>query len=80
MDMWEPFISSTSEHVPDAQSKIVFDPFHIMKYMLEAVDAVRKAEHRRLLANGDETLKRTKFLWFFSQEIFPRSRWIGSLA
>jgi transposase len=74
MDMWEPFISSTSEHVADAQSKIVFDRFHIMKHMLEAVDAVRKAEHRRLLANGDETLKRTKFLWFFSKENFPEEQ------
>jgi transposase len=71
MDMWEPFISSTWEYVADAGSKIVFDRFHIMKHMLEAVDAVRKAEHRRLLAEGDETLKRTKYLWFFSEENFP---------
>lgn len=71
MDMWEPFISSTSQHVPDAASKIVFDRFHIMKHMLEAIDAVRKSEHRRLLEEGDDTLKRTKFLWFFSEENFP---------
>jgi transposase len=71
MDMWEPFVSSTSQHVPDAASKIVFDRFHIMKHMIEAVDGVRKAEHRRLLAQGDETLKRTKYLWFFSEENFP---------
>lgn len=71
MDMWEPFISSTWRHVADAASKIVFDRFHIMKHMLEAVDAVRKAEHRRLLADGDETLKRTKYFWFFSKENFP---------
>ena len=60
-----------AQHVPDAASKIVFDRFHIMKHMLEAVDAVRKAEHRRLLAEGDDTLKRTKYLWFFSEENFP---------
>jgi transposase len=29
MDMWEPFITSTHEHVSDAANKIVFDRFHI---------------------------------------------------
>ncbi len=71
MDMWEPFISSTREHVPQASGKIVFDRFHVMKHMTAAVDAVRKAEHRRLLANGDDTLKRTKYLWLFSEENLP---------
>jgi transposase len=71
MDMWEPFITSTWHSVPDAARKIVFDRFHIMKHMLEAVDAVRKSEHRRLLAEGDDTLKRTKYLWLFSEENLP---------
>jgi len=72
MDMWEPFISSTWEYIDHAGSKIVFDRFHIMKHMVEAVDAVRKDEHRRLMAQGDETLKRTKYFWFFSKENFPK--------
>ena len=74
MDMWEPFVSSTRQFVPEASEKIVFDRFHIMKHMLEAVDAVRKAEHRRLLADGDETLKRTKYLWLFSAENLPQDQ------
>jgi transposase len=81
MDMWEPFISSTREHVPHAGGKIVFDRFHIMKHMTEAVDGVRKAEHRRLLAEGDETLKRTKYLWLFSEENLPEryTEWFAGL-
>jgi transposase len=71
MDMWEPFFSSTTQYVPDAHSKIVFDRFHIMKHMLEAVDTVRKIEHRRLMADDNDTLKSTKYFWFFSQENFP---------
>jgi transposase len=71
MDMWEPFISSTAAHVPGGRSKIVFDRFHIMKHMGEAVDAVRKAEHRRLRGEGDETLKRTKYLWLYAEENLP---------
>jgi len=73
MDMWEPFIASTAEHVPEGRSKIVFDRFHVMKHMTEAVDAVRKWEHRRLQADGDETLKKTKYLWLYSEENLPES-------
>jgi transposase len=71
MDMWEPYISATLQHVPDAGNKIVFDRFHVMKHMLEAVDSVRKAEHRNLQAEGDDTLKGTKFYWLFSEEKVP---------
>jgi transposase len=73
MDMWEPFIASTVAHVPAGRSKIVFDRFHIMKHVSEAVDAVRKAEHRRLQGEGDETLKRTKYLWLYAEENLPES-------
>jgi transposase len=71
MDMWEPFILSTREFVPRADTKIVFDRFHIMKHMTEAVDHVRKAEHRRLQEEKDDTLKRTKYLWLFSEVNLP---------
>ena len=71
MDMWDPFIASTVAHVPDGASKIVFDRFHIMKHMLEAVDEVRKREHGMLKADGDETFKGTKYLWLFSEENLP---------
>ena len=71
MDMWDPFVASTVAYVPDAESKIVFDRFHIMKHMLEAVDDVRKWEHRLLKAEGDQTLKGTKYLWLFSEENLP---------
>lgn len=33
MDMWDPFMSSTMDHVPDASSRIVFDRFHVMKHV-----------------------------------------------
>ncbi len=71
MDMWEPFITSTWKHLPRPWDKIVFDRFHVMKHMTEAVDNVRKAEHRRLQEQGDDTLKRSKYIWLFSQENLP---------
>lgn len=68
MDMWEPYVQATLEAVPLAGDKIVFDRFHIMQHMTEAVDDVRKAEHRALSREGDESLKGTKYLWLTSQE------------
>ena len=39
-----------------------------MKHMSEAVDDVRKAEHRALLAEGDTTLTGTKYLFLKGQD------------
>ncbi len=64
MDMWEPYFTATMAHVPDAGAKIVHDRFHVMKHVNEAVDKVRKQEHKALMAQGYETLK-GKYLWLF---------------
>jgi transposase len=71
MDMWDPFVASTVAQVPNGESTIVFDRFHIMKHMMEAVDEIRKWEHGLLKAEGDEALKGTKYLWLFSEEKLP---------
>jgi len=71
MDMWEPYVKSTLAHVPGAASKIVHDPFHLVKYMNEAVNDVRKSEHRRLQAAGDDILKSTRQLWLYGMENVP---------
>jgi len=71
MDMWEPYLQSTLAHVPGAASKIVHDPFHLVKYMNEAVNDVRKSEHRRLQSLGDDTLKNTRQLWLYGMENVP---------
>ncbi len=71
MDMWEPYIASTRSHVPNGERKIVFDRFHIMKQMNEAVDAVRKQENRLLMEEDIDVLKGTKFMWLVSEENVP---------
>lgn len=71
MDMWEPYVKATVENVPLAKEKIVFDRFHVMKQMNEAVDQVRRAEHRKLKAEGDETLTGTRHLWLYGRENLP---------
>jgi transposase len=71
MDMWEPYAQSVRAHLPDANAKIVFDPFHIVSHMTHAVDLVRRREHRALSADGDATLKGSKYLWLYGAENVP---------
>jgi transposase len=71
MDMWDPYIAATKAYIPDAAKKIVFDRFHVMRHVLEAVDKVRKNEHKQLSELGEEILKGTKYLWLWSQENIP---------
>jgi transposase len=63
MDMCTPYIQSTLLNVPLADEKIVFDKFHIVQSLNRAVDQVRRSEHRRLSALGDDSLKGTRFDW-----------------
>lgn len=71
MDMWEPFISSTRAHLTEPDGKIVFDRYHLMKYLTTAVDTVRKQENRALMATGDKRLAGSKYLWLYSAENLP---------
>jgi transposase len=63
MDMWDPYIASVREHVPEAGGKIVFDKFHIAKHLGEAVDRVRRRENKTLRAAGDDRLAGTRYDW-----------------
>lgn len=68
MDMWAPYIKSVREHVPNADEKIAFDRFHVAKHLGDAVDKVRRGEHRELKSDGDDRLKGTKYLWLQNPE------------
>jgi transposase len=70
-DMWDPYLKSIRAHVPDADAKIVFDRFHVMRHLTWAVDTVRKREHRELRRIGDDTLLGSKYLWLYSRENLP---------
>ena len=61
MDMWPAFMSAAKACVP--QADIVHDKFHVAKYLGEAVDAVRKQEHRRLSEAGTSPLTGSKWAW-----------------
>jgi transposase len=71
MDMWEPYANSVRSHLDDADDKIVFDRYHVMKNVVSAVDTVRKQENRALVASGDRSLTGSKYLWLYSAENLP---------
>jgi transposase len=59
MDMWKPFRNMTNEHAP--QAAILFDKFHVMRHLGEALDKVRKAEYARLSGGDRSFIKGQKY-------------------
>jgi len=65
MDMSAGFAAATRAQAP--QAAIVHDKFHVAKLLNDAVDQTRRAEHQQLHAEGDDTLKNTRYLWLHGQ-------------
>jgi transposase len=58
--MWPAFMKAARKHLPEAD--LLHDKFHVAKHLGEAVDAVRKQEHRALTQQADLRLKGAKYL------------------
>ena len=59
MDMWKPFRNATLARAP--QAAILFDKFHIMRHLGEALDKVRKSEYARLSGKNRRYIKGQKY-------------------
>ena len=59
MDMWKPFRNSTHRNAP--QAAVLFDKFHILRHLSEALDTVRKREYARLSAGKRRFIKGQKY-------------------
>ena len=59
MDMWKPFRLATNTHAP--QAAILFDKFHVIRHLGEALDAVRKSEYARLQGRERRYIKGQKY-------------------
>lgn len=59
--MWPAYMSAARQCMP--QADIVHDKFHVAKYLGDAVDAVRKQEHRSLSKAGTSPLTGSKWAW-----------------
>jgi len=69
MDMWSAFINSTKKAVPDAD--IVHDKFHVSKYLNDAVNKVRQAEHKEFKEIYEVSpLQNTRQVWLTNPKNF----------
>lgn len=68
MDLWAPFREATLAAVPEAAGKIVYDRFHVMQIVTDALDTVRAAEHRARRRAGDRERAAYRRLWLTSRE------------
>jgi transposase len=61
MDMWKPFRNSTLKAGNAPQAGILYDKFHILKHLNEALDKVRKSEYARLSGKDRKFIKGQKY-------------------
>jgi len=59
MDMWKPFRLSTARHAP--QASLLFDKFHILRHLGDALDQVRKSEYARVSGRQRRFIKGQKY-------------------
>jgi transposase len=59
MDMWKAFRNSTQTHAPNAA--ILFDKFHVLRHLNEALDKVRKSEYARVSGKDRRFIKGQKY-------------------
>jgi transposase len=59
MDMWRAFEQSTMEHAP--QAAILYDKFHVMRHLSQALDTIRKQEYKRLAEQDRSFIKGQKY-------------------
>jgi len=61
MDMWKPFRPSTLKEGNAPQAAILYDKFHVLSHLGEALDEVRKREYARLSGNNRRFIKGQKY-------------------
>jgi transposase len=66
MDMWKPFRNSTQANAPKAA--ILFDKFHVLRHLGEALDKIRKAEYARVTGDKRTFIKGQKYVLLSHRE------------
>ncbi len=61
MDMWKAFRHSTLKPGHAPQASILFDKFHVIRHLSEALDQVRKSEYARLTGEDRRFIKGQKY-------------------
>jgi transposase len=59
MDMWKAFEKSAKDNIP--QAAILYDKFHVMRHLGEALDKIRKTEYKRVSEKNRKFIKGQKY-------------------
>jgi len=59
MDMWPPFRTALEKHAPEA--KVLYDKFHVLRHLGDALDKVRRSEYRRVQGKERSYIKGQRF-------------------
>ena len=65
-DMWQPYMDVLEQQLPEVT--LVFDKFHLIRHLNQAVDEIRRQEAATLKADNPELLKRSRYLWLKNPE------------
>lgn len=66
IDMWDAFENSIKKYIPDV--KIIFDKFHIVKKLQEAIDEIRKFIFSNAQGKSKEVVKGKKYILLSRQK------------
>jgi len=61
MDMWKPFSAALKQEGHAPQAAILFDKFHVMRHLGDALDEVRRSEYRRLSGKDRTYIKGQRY-------------------
>jgi transposase len=60
-DMWDPYIQIIKKNAP--QAILVFDKFHIVRHLMDAVDKVRREEILEKGREHKELMAKSRYIW-----------------
>ena len=66
MDMWRAFRNSTKRHAP--QAAILFDKFHVLRHLGDALDEIRREEYARLSGKERKYIKGQRYVLLSHKE------------
>jgi len=72
MDLWSPYLNSVRRHCKNAE--VVFDKFHVYKYLSDAIEAVRRHEQAICDDKTGALIKGTRWLWLKSPKNLKRKQ------
>ena len=66
MDMWKAFRNSTKKNAP--QAAILFDKFHVVKHLSDALDDIRRSEYKRVTGDDRSFIKGQRYVLLSRRE------------